>query len=599
MKEYKSRSEVPDKYKFDLMEYFKDIEDWQNCFHKVKKEIPNIEKYKGKLKDAKKLEEFLELYLSLTSQILNLCSYAALNNDVDLENEIYIHMLNSSDELDSQFGLASSFFSPEIIAMKKEEYQNLFLRNKNLEKFHVFLDEIYEEKEHTLSEAEEKIIATLSSTFSSYQNISSSLINSEHDYGSIKLDDGEKIIIAPNNLYSIKKNKNQAIRKKAQEKFGKTLAQYQNTESSLLNYYIKNKINLAQLHHFNDPWEKKLHDIHIPNITFENMKKIAKKERKVWQSYFHLMKEILNLKTLHSYDTALDWEKQNFTYSIENAQDIVINATKVLGQDYTNKIKKVFNNKHIDYCQYKGKISGGYSLYTFDHSSRIVINYKNSYNDVLTIAHEVGHNVHHQYIQENNSTWYCYTSSYIGEVASLTNEFLTNNYIAENGKTIEEKRIGVENNMKTFQNNFFGSIILGELEQTIYEDVKNGKTLTASYLNELNKNIRKEYQGSTIKNDDAASLSWATTSHYYLASFYMYSYALCVSIAAAIANRIQKGEKEIIQKYQKFLKQGSDKYPKEIYQTLGVNIEDEKIFTEAIEYFKSQIEYYNKLKEVK
>ena len=594
MLEYSSRKEVPKEYQFDLTDFYKNKEEWEKDLKKTELEIEKIKSFQGGLNDEKKLESFLKDYIELSSNIMNLYVYAMLNHDVDLNNDMYTAMLNKISSLNTNFETITSFFEPEIVSLSEEEYKNLFTKNESILQYKHLLDEIYEQKKHTLSQKEEKMLRTLSETFSSYEKMSATLINSDHNYGYIKLPDGNIVEIAANNAGTLKKNKDPKIRKKANSQFGKTLMQYQNTESAFLHNYIKNNINLAKLRNYESPWHKKLENIHISNEVFENLKTTAKQRKKAWQNYYRLMKQALKLKTLHNYDTLLEWNDTQRSYSIEDAEKIVLEALKPLGKEYGEKLKEVFDSHHIDYCGYKGKVNGGYSCSTYTKNSRIVLSFKEKFSDILTIAHEAGHNVHHQFVNDANPLWYRHTSTFVAEVASLTNEFLVNNYIAQNGHTKQEKLLGIEHTLKTFQNNFFGAIREGELEQVMYEYVANGNTLTANYLNGLVETSLKDYQGNIIKDDGYSKLSWVTRSHYYM-DFYLFSYAICVVIAAMLADKILKQEKGILDQYKDFLKCGSNMYPEEVYEKLGINLKDPSVFQTGVDFFESQIKLYESI----
>lgn len=597
MKEFNSRSEVPEKYRFDLTDIFPNNQKWEETFQESKKEIEELPKFQGKLRNGQELSSFLKKYIPLTCTIMDLYVFAMLNHDVDLNEECYIDMFNKIENLNSEFETKTSFFDSELVSFTKEEYESLFKTCPELQNYQKFLDEKYNQKEHTLTTEEEKIISILSETFSSYEHISSSLINQEHDYGKIKLADGSKITIAANNLGVLKRNKSEKIRKTVNKQFGNTIEQYQNTESALLQNYIKNQINIAKLRNYQSPWDQKLNNIHISNEVFENLKSTAKKRKNAWKNYYRLMKKVLNLKTLHNYDTLLNWNTSAKEYTIEDAEKIVLEALKPLGEDYHKKLERVFQKHYIDYCGYKGKVNGGYSCSTYTQDSRIVLTFKGQFNDILTIAHESGHNVHHQFVNESNEPQYRHTSTFVAEVASLTNEFLVNQYMVDHGITKEEKLIGLEHSIKTFQNNFFGAVREGELEQKMYEHAMAGNTITASYLNQLTLDSFKEYQDNIVKDDGYSKLSWITRSHYYM-NFYLYSYAICVVIAASLASKIINQENGILSAYKEFLKCGSDMYPEEIYQKLGINLKDSEVFESGIDYFESLLNKYEELYEV-
>ena len=78
-------------------------------------------------------------------------------------------------------------------------------------------------------------------------------------------------------------------------------------------------------------------------------------------------------------------------------------------------------------------------------------------------------------------------------------------------------------------------------------------------------------------------------------NFYLYSYAVCVSIAAILAQKIIANESRILEQYQTFLSCGSNMYPEEIYQTLGIDLKDPNVFENAIQYFQEQLTLYQEL----
>lgn len=594
MKEYNNRSEVPKKYKLSLDDYYSSDEEWQKSFDKIKNEYKKLKKYKGHLKDSKALQEFLIEFIDIQSELMNLYVYSYVLHDTDLNNERFYIMKEQISDLDSKINNAVSFFEPEILKMNNIEFSNLFKENSDLEKFRKLLEEIYRHKKHILKENEEKIISTLTETFSSYSDISDSILHNEHEYGKIKLSNGETKLITVSNLNYLKKDKDSKIRQNVQKKFGQVLKQYQNTECNLLYYHIKNVINLSLIRNYKSPWDEFIDDVKISNNVFVNLKKAALNSSKILKKYYNLIKEILNLPELHQYDTLLDWNQKNKKYTIEESQKIVLESLNVLGENYTKHLQKIFNNRYIDYCSYKGKVAGGYSISTQNRDSRIILNFNGTYDDILTIAHECGHNVHHQYIKENNLIWYTESSHYVAEVASLTNEFLVNHYILKNAQNKEEKLLAIENILKTFENNFYGAVIEGEIEEKMYDYVQKGNTLTPSYLNNLVKNQFEKYEENSVIFDNFAELKWVTRSHYFQ-SFYLYSYAICVSVAIILASNIADGNKKYIELYESFLKCGSDKNPEEIYQKLNIDLTAKNVFDEAIMYFEKLINTYLKL----
>ena len=324
------------------------------------------------------------------------------------------------------------------------------------------------------------------------------------------------------------------------------------------------------------------------------LERTAMKTNDISRKYYQVAKEAVHFDVLHTYDLALDWVASEKEYTIEEAQTMILSSLKVLGTDYLAKAKKVFDNHYIDYCQYKGKTSGGYSYATATTDSRILLSYNYKMGDIFTIIHELGHNVHHQWINESNPLWYRSCPSIIAEIASLTNEIILSNYLFQNGKTKEERLMGLENFIRTFQNNFYGAVMEGQLEQKMYDHVIKGNSITAAYLNQEADQLLSRYRGNTVEDDGMAHLMWVTRSHYYM-NFYLYDYAICISIATVVANKLIHEEKGFLEKYQDFLKCGSNLYPDEIFAKLGIDLTRQEVYENAVDYFNQQLELFRKL----
>ena len=134
MNKYKSRSDVPDKYKWDLSDFFKNYEEFDKEYEKLKIEIEKAKEYVGCSKDSNKIYEFLKYYTEIDNRLENLYVYAFLKSDEELGIAENIDKKNKAMMLYSTFSNYISFFDPEIIALSKEDYSNLF-NNKNLLEF--------------------------------------------------------------------------------------------------------------------------------------------------------------------------------------------------------------------------------------------------------------------------------------------------------------------------------------------------------------------------------------------------------------------------------------------------------------------------------
>ena len=78
-------------------------------------------------------------------------------------------------------------------------------------------------------------------------------------------------------------------------------------------------------------------------------------------------------------------------------------------------------------------------------------------------------------------------------------------------------------------------------------------------------------------------------------NYYLFNYAFCISVALFVASRIINGDKDMLDKYIKFLSTGSNVWPIDAFRILDVDLEDKKVYEEAIKYFDSLLDQFIKI----
>ena len=592
MGKYNSRKDVPEKYKWDLSDFFKDEEDFKSNYDKTVYDVKSLSEYVGCTKDVNKLYEFLSKDVLVSATVLDLYVYAYLINDQELGVSESMDRKARTEKLYADYSSAVSFFEPELLELSKEEFESLF-KDERMAQFRSSLDMIYRNKEHILSQSEEIIINELTSAMNHFDDMSSTMLNQEHDYGKVVIGDKEEVITSTN-YRLLMKNDNRELRKEIRDKYCKVLSQYSVSSAQFLDSFVKKNVAECKIRKHKSCFDSKLFNYNMSGDIFDSLVNTVEKHSDSYQKYLKLFKKVHKLDELYHYDLTLDFSKSDKEYSIEDAQELCLNAVKPLGEDYVKHFKKVFDNRYIDYAQYKGKCSGGYSFATNDKDSRILMSFNNDLESVSTIIHEGGHNVNHQYINEKNPIQYRDSSSFVAEVASLTNECLLSSYLAINGSSKEEKLSGIANIIEVINSNLFGAVREGHMEQDFYSYVENGGTITKDYMSDLTKKYMDNLYGDEVINDSYSYLSWLRRSHYYM-FFYLYSYAICVSVASYLASEILNGNKDVLDRYIEFLSIGCDVWPTDAFKVLGVDLTKPDVYEKAIKYYDDLLDKFENI----
>ena len=592
--EYKSRNEVEDKYKSDLSIIFKN----NNEFEKAKEELnKNIELINSKkenyLTSARDLYDTLTLYYETSKIIEDLYIYVAINGDYDLsdneaalrESEV-INLLNNFDS-------ATTYIVTDLIKIDDAKLNSYYEELEELKQYKKDISDIIRQKEHLLSEKEEIMINNLTKNYKNFSDIGSLLTDSAINYGTIKVD-GENKEITSGNYRNFLMNKDRNIRKKAYKLFNEKLRQFRDVYSKSLIGYLDNINEVAKIRNYNSVLDMKNFSSNIPIDVHDTVNKVCMSRLDVYQNYYKLVSKALNIKDLYPYDLALPLVENDKKYSIEDAKDLILNSLSILGDDYKNKLTKMFDERRIDFCTYKNKRSGAYETDSYNSGPFVFLNYKYKLDDVSALAHELGHALHSIHSIENNIYSDYQYDLFVAEVASLTNEILMSNYILKTSKDKNEKLASIYNILEVFQNNFYDAILEGKLEDDVHEKLMNGEAINADILDNIISGYRKKFYGNTVKFDDLFIGRWARRTHYYR-PFYLYMYATGVSAAMYFANKIIDGDKEVLDNYINFLKMGGSDYPVNELKLSGVDMCNEKVYNDAIDYFEKLIDEYNRL----
>ncbi len=263
--------------------------------------------------------------------------------------------------------------------------------------------------------------------------------------------------------------------------------------------------------------------------------------------------------------------KIKFEIEYEKARDIIIEALQPLGKEYGEALQKGFREGWIDVYENQGKRSGAYSWSTYGAHPYVLLNYNNTLDDVLTVAHEMGHALHSYFTNKNQPFIYSHYTIFVAEVASTVNESLLIDYLIKHARNAEEKLYLLNEYADRIRSTVFIQTLFAEFEKTIHEKIEAGEALTAEALNRLNRQLYEDYFGPAFKMHPLYDVNWCRIPHFYY-NFYVYKYVTGFSAATALAEKILAGDREAQRRYLQFLGRGSSDYSINLLKDAGVDM---------------------------
>jgi len=570
-----TRNEIEDNFKWDISPIFKSDELWEADFKWVENNIINYKKFEGQLsKDTNTLLKCFQFDDSMGTKLERLYLYSSLSFDSDMRVQKYQAMHDRIKNLFSKVFSASSFIKPELLEIPDDKLIQMIESNNELKIYRHHIEDILRTKVHTLSKEQEEILALSAEIHQIPYNAFSIFTNAELKFPLIKDESGNDYEVSHARYYSAMYSKNRDFRKRVFKNYYGKYIDYANTFSVLFNGNLKANIFNSKTRKYNSAREAALDGNNIPTSVYDNLIKSANKNLTPMHRWASLKKKLLKLDELHPFDVyvTLFQEETEKKYLFEEGKEIVLNALQPLGQDYLSTLNTAFNNRWIDVFETQAKRSGAYSSgTTFGVHPYVLLNWSENLNDVFTLAHEMGHNMHSYYTGKTQPFIYANYSIFVAEVASTFNESLLLDYLIEHAEKKSEKLYLIEKYLSNIASTFYRQTMFAEFESTVYEKTEKGEALTPDVLCSLYKDLYQKYWGPEMIINKEEEYTWSRVPHFYY-NFYVYQYATGFAASEVLTKKVKKEGQPAIEKYLNFLKSGNSDYPINILKTAGVDM---------------------------
>lgn len=592
------RGEISDQYKWDLTKIFVDDNAWEAAFAEVKNEMTELSKFQGTLGDsAEQLLKALKLRDQISEKLGKVYVYSHLKHDEDTTNSTYKGFYDRAVSLYIQFSSITAFYVPEILSIPEEKLQQFIQSNAELQVYKVYLDDLNRQREHTLSAAEEQILAQAGELATAPEDIFGMLNNADIKFPHIIDENGEEVELTKGRFIQFLESKDRRVRKDAFNALYDTYKKYKNTIAAALSAQVKKDIFFAKVRKFNSALEASLDQDNVSVKVYNNLVDTVNQNLNLLHRYVSLRKRLLGLDELHMYDLYVSMiADMDMKIPYEKAVDTVVQALAPLGKEYVDAMKDGIHSGWIDVYENEGKRSGAYSSGTYGTDPYILLNYQDTLDNMFTLAHELGHSMHSYYSRKTQPYIYSDYTIFVAEVASTLNEALLTHYLINNTNDKKEKMYLINHHLEGFRTTVYRQTMFAEFEKWIHEQVEAGNALNHENLSEAYYQLNKKYYGDDIVVDDDIRYEWSRIPHFYY-NFYVYKYATGFSAATSLAQQILEEGTPAVERYLQFLKSGCSKYPLDLLKDAGVDMTTSVPIQKALDVFKSLLDQMEQLLE--
>ncbi|MCI8341599.1 MAG: M3 family oligoendopeptidase [Firmicutes bacterium] len=541
------------------------------------------------LNSHEKASEKTEHYISFMNKYGDISSkvseYCQLFLSTEAENAVALKNLEAAEEMDSELVPLQTHFEKWFSSL--ENTSEVISSSPMLEKHRYYLESIVRFSHYTLDSEKEKIISKMRNTGSlafmklweaSNSTLTVNMEGKEYPFPEIR-----------NMAYS----PDSSLRKKAYKSEIETLKTVSRVSAACLNAIKGEVITCSSLRGYSSPLEMTLLSSRMDSSVLTPMIDSMKRHLPIFRKYLSKKAETLGHKNgLPFYDLFAPVGVGSMKYSYDDAKHFITESFSSFSNELGNYAKKAFSNRWIDVYPKNGKRGGAFcsNLHSIKES-RILTNFSGNFNDVVTIAHELGHGYHGACL--DNETYL--NSDYpmpIAETASTFCEILVKNAALKNA-TPEQKIFILETDISDSTQIIVDILSRFIFEDSVFEKRKHG-SLSEEELCQIMENAQKETYGSGLDTNFMHKYMWVLKPHYYDVdyNYYNYPYAFGMLFAKGLHKIYSEKGNSFANDYKKLLGMTGKAELKDVASAVGIDICSECFWDSCLEAVSKDIEEF-------
>ncbi len=578
---------------WDLSEYYKGTDDKQ-----IDKDIKKYaqlaaafaKKYKGKVAalDAKAFVAALKEIEDISKLGSKLGGFAYLNSTTRLMDAKASALYQKVSEALSEAGTDLLFFGLEYNKMDEKAIRKLE-EDKEVKVYAPYLKRVRKFKPYELSEDVEKTLLEKDVTSGSawVRLYEESMARLSYEVDGKKYNDAQigRLCLSPD----------AELRAKAGKEINKVSKDNSFSVCYIYNMIMKDKAVEDKKRGFKLPMSARNLSEEVSDETVNALAQTVRDNYKniAWR-FYKLKAKLLGVDKIQYWDRNAPLPiEDDRSYTWDEAVQTVLKAYNEFSPKLYNVAKEFFENPWIDVAPKDGKRSGAFcSGPLVEEHPFLMLNFVGKRNDVLTLAHELGHGCHHQ-LRRKNGTLNETTRMTTEEVASVFGEMLVFQSMLNNAKSDDEKISLLAMKINDMINTAIRQIAFHFFETRAHDERQNGE-LSSERLNQIWLEEMKESLGPSVEVDENSAYIWEQVGHFFFLPFYVYAY----SFADCVVNslywlKLQNKVENFEDKYLELLSKTAIGDYKEIFAPFNLNPESHDFWQgglNLISYYLDQME---------
>lgn len=461
------------------------------------------------------------------------------------------------------------------LAKIAEDKQIQFLEVEELKKYRHFLERLFAEAKYLLSEPEEKILNLKSVTaYSNWVKMTSEFLTKEERR--VLLENGEYGRQSFSEILNLMSSRQKPVRDGAAKSFNSILKKHLDVAVEEINSILHNKKIDDELRGMDRPDLGRHLSDDIETEVVDKLVEAVSSRFEIARRYYRLKANLMGVEQLTYHERNVPYGKLDKKYSFEDSVSLINQTFGKLDSQFADIFTSFIDQRLVDIYPRKGKAGGAFCAHNLIIlPTYILLNHTDQLNDVLTLAHEVGHGINNELMREKQHALYFSTPTSTAEVAStFMEDFVLQELMLE---ADDELRLAIMMmKLNDDVSTIFRQIAAYKFEQEMHNSFREKGFLSKEDLGVIFQKQMFAYMGEGVERSRGSENWWVYWSHF-RRFFYVYSYSSGLLISKALQNSVKK-EPEFMIKVKEFLAAGTSDSPKNIFRKMEIDIGDEKFW---------------------
>lgn len=505
---------------------------------------------------------------------------------------VYFNLRSSQDETDPKVRAKlnqavafskdltneTSFFTLNLSKIPKAA-QNKLLADKDLAPYRYWLQCLFTEGAHTLTEAEEKILNLKSDpAHSNWVQMTSTLLAKET--AEIKDASGKKTSVNLQQLVQALSGPSAKVRDAAAIEINRILAKHADVAENEVNSILQDKQIEDKLRGFVRPDSSRHLSDGINPETVDTLSNAVAAHFKIAGDFYRLKAQLLKLPQLRYHERNIEFGEVNKKFTYEQSCDIVKSTFRKLDPEFEQITQAFISESRMDVYPNQGKSGGAYCASSLSgFPVFIMLNHSNRLDDVMTMAHELGHGINFELVRKHQLPLNYSVSLAVAEVASTFMEDFVLEAIA--GELTDKARLDLlMTKLNADISTIFRQIACYRFEQELHDEFRKSGYLTKEQIGKIFQKNMAAYMGKYVEQSAGSENWWVYWSHI-RNFFYVYSYSSGLLISKALQRKVRR-DPTFISEVKEFLSAGNSSSPEDTFKKLGLDITQTKFWEEGI-----------------